>query len=227
VDQYSFKITLQSGSGAVPTVQVFIDGTDQTGGAVGAAASLEAMATAVALAVRTTGSYNAAAAGNEVFLSRKTTTSASAALNVMVILGANTGGVVTGAADILVVTPGPADITFFGPASQYLQIFTGGTALTVNVAGGVAPYSYLWEIGSSVGTQFFNAGSATNGHPRVQFLPDSGNRSPQLKFTRTSSDSSGNGQNNFSGNVKVTVTDGAGRSATAELWITAKYYPYT
>lgn len=226
VDQYSFKLTLQAGTTAtIPTVNVYINGASESGGAVAAAATLEAMAEAVALAVRTDGTYTAVAIGNEVFLSRLTTTSSSLPLSVMIILG-SAGGVSTSAQDVLVVTPGPLNLTLFGPAPINGAVFTGSTLLSVNVSGGTPPYSYKWAAGEKIATDlYFNNGAATNGHPRVQFLPTDTELSPQLKFTRTGVDQFF--KNNFSGNVQVTVTDNAGRFTTAQLFLQVKFYDYT
>lgn len=223
IDKYSFKLTMVSGATVttIPTISsVFINGVDELAGAVSGAASLEAAIATAASQIVAAGNYLAVAVGNELFLSRKTTTSSSLPLSVMVIVNA-TGGVNTTSADTMIVMPGPENLTLFSGATSGVLVFTGSTALTVSVSGGTPGYSYLWEVNAG-----YSATAAGPGIARCEFLPDATEMQPQLKFTRNIATGPGH-CDNFTGILKLTVTDSAGRKASAFLTVQAKFYPYT
>lgn len=217
VDDYSFAITLVGGASVtgVPTVNVFVNGASVTG-AVAAAADLETMAVNVAAAV--TG-YAAVAVGNRVYLSRTTTTSESAPLSVMVIVDSN-GGVATGPGGVLTVQPGPANATFFSPATSNLTNFVGDISLYASVSGGTPPYTYKWAKGA--GWTKVNGAPFQDTNVSLLFLPGDTEEQPQVKFTRNNLNA-----RVITGQINLTITDAAGRTASAVLNTTCSFYPYT
>jgi hypothetical protein len=217
VDDYSFAITLVGGASVtgVPTVNVFVNGASVTG-AVAAAADLETMAVNVAAAV--TG-YAAVAVGTRVYLSRTTTTSESAPLSVMVIVDSN-GGVATGPGGVLTVQPGPANATFFSPATSNLTNFVGDISLYASVSGGTPPYTYKWAKGA--GWTKVNGAPFQDTNVSLLFLPGDTEEQPQVKFTRNNLNA-----RVITGQINLTITDAAGRTASAVLNTTCSFYPYT
>jgi hypothetical protein len=243
IDQYSFTLTQTSGATiTVPTLSaIYINGVEVLGGPASGTTIEDKVADAAAkiIASATTG-YTATAIGSTLYISRLTTTSSSFPITVIVVVDAS-GGVVTGPTDAIIVTPGPENLTQFGPATLGLTSFVGGTGAFVNVAGGTPPYSYLWSIPSGEG---FTAGtpvakgSNPSGVPKIEFLGtgaavDATVRAPLLKITRNAFDAfeppGTFHQNNYEGTVRVTVTDSNSvrpKVASADLSMAFKFYNY-
>jgi hypothetical protein len=232
IDNYSFEITTDRTAGAVPTVDVFINGVSATGGAVAAGTDLADMASDVAAVIVAGGAYAAHSIGNKVYLSRLTTTSSSAPLSVMVVVGAG-GGVVTIGAGAVVVSPGPTGLTQFGPSGSYplgTDSFIGSVSLFASVSGGTPPYSYLWSVPaeadlSANNVQRFTASAASFTNALTEFLPNESAPMPQVKFSRLGNGTTGI-REIFPGVVRVRVTDSAGKVASADLPLTAAFYNY-
>lgn len=232
VDQYSFAITMISGATTIPTLtSVFINGVDVLGGAIAGSASLEALATAAATAIIAfdPGSgklYASTAVGNVVYISRLVTLSNSPALSVMVLVN-NQGGIATTPGGTLIVTPGPTNLTIFGP-NVFGTNFLADTALFVNATGGTPPYIYEWSVATPGGQQGFDGSAPTSSKALIQFIGAGGSfdqfqREPQIKITRLNAGSS---PVVYTGYVFVLVTDSTNKTAGAYLQFTAKFYPY-
>ena len=231
IDQYSFRLSMISTAptAAVPTITaLFIDGVEVLGAAA-TGASIEAVIAAAAVKVIAYGGgtpvYTAAATGDTLYISRLSTNSNSRALTVMVVVD-DQGGIIT-SGSFLSITTGPANLVLFGSAPAGATVMIGASAIYASVSGGVGPYTYEW---TPDGVDF-RLNSATDGHPRLEFLPDKTVRSPQLKITRTGSDAGGSvTYNKFSGSVSVKVTDSTTPRAltiTATLPVSVQFYPYT